>query len=155
MTRELTFRDFVEARGRTRTVYHADHESEWGKVMRRQRDHLYVAPNLGTALNWAGWVVAGQEHEGRMTFYLHRLAIPEWLYRDLAERQRGKLSTPIDPRRQDATTNNVTELLVPPEYWSLVRHEGAKKFLRSDILRLAARQRNAEAQIERRPHHEE
>lgn len=130
-----------------RIVYHLNDQSEWKEVMKKQKTGLWVSPNLGQDLNWGGWIAGGSK---RNVFYLHKLAIPEWMYEELMEFERGQTRTATDPLRQNEQTPNVTELVIPPQYWKFVQPVGIKKYLRSELLRQSNSQRRLEADIDNR-----
>jgi hypothetical protein len=153
----MNFKEFLEGktyrdRDGLRVVYHFDDQGEWKEVLRKQKIGLWVAPNLGQDLVWGGWVAGGGgDNTNDNSIYLHKLGIPEWLFDKLMSQEVGQTRPSSDPARPLDMVNNVTELVIPPEHWRLVKPLGVKHLRRSQVLKMAAKQRGLEANIEKRP----
>lgn len=123
----LGFRGWLEARTyahQGKIVYHWSTESSWNKVLQKQKIGLWVSPNSNMNDFWASWLVSGNDHENRMTYYLHKIMMPRDLYAQYIEKERGTWAP-----------HAVRELVIVPQHWNLIRHVGVTEHRRSELLK--------------------
>ncbi len=134
----MKFKQWLEARDSgtkwhdMKIVYHWDIESNWNKVLRRQKMGLWVSPNKDINDSWATWMVSGNERdeggEGKNTFYLHKTGMPRDLF-----------SFYYNIERKGWAPNAPRELVIAPEHWNQLEPISISSHQRSELLKRSFR----------------